>query len=81
MDTSVTIEEAEARLAALIRRVELGETIVVTRDGKSVLDLVPHKRKPGSTGKAVADSLPSAASPSLSPISRPTSTILFQRSS
>ena len=43
MDT-ITIEEAEARLAELAHRVEQGETIVVTRDGRPVLDLVPHKR-------------------------------------
>ena len=46
MDT-ITIEEAEARLAELAHRVEQGETIVVTRDGRPVLDLVPHKRKGG----------------------------------
>ncbi len=44
---SVTIEEAEARLTELAARVEKGETIVVTRDGQPVLDLVPHKRKGG----------------------------------
>ena len=43
----VTIEEAEARLAELAERVEQGETIVVTRGGRPVLDLVPHKRKGG----------------------------------
>lgn len=47
MENSVTIEEAEARLTELVSRVEQGETIVVTRDGKPVLDLVPHKRKGG----------------------------------
>lgn len=44
---TITIEDAEARLDELARRVEQGETIVVTRDGKPVLDLVPHKRKGG----------------------------------
>jgi prevent-host-death family protein len=47
MDSTVTIEEAEARLAELATRVEQGETIVVTRHGKPVLSLVPHKRKGG----------------------------------
>lgn len=46
MDT-ITIEDAEKRLAEFARRVEQGETIVVTREGKPVLDLVPHKRKGG----------------------------------
>ena len=43
----VTIEEAEARLSELVSRVEQGETIVVTRAGQPVLDLVPHTRKGG----------------------------------
>lgn len=47
MDTSITIEEAEARLAELATRVEQGETIVVTRDGRPVLDLVPHNKRKG----------------------------------
>jgi antitoxin (DNA-binding transcriptional repressor) of toxin-antitoxin stability system len=44
---AIPIEEAENRLDELARRVEQGETIVVPRDGKPVLDLVPHKRKGG----------------------------------
>jgi antitoxin (DNA-binding transcriptional repressor) of toxin-antitoxin stability system len=31
----------------LAREVEKGETIVVTRDGQPVLDLVPHRKKGG----------------------------------
>ena len=50
----VTIEEAEARLTELVTRVEQGETIVVTRDGEPVLDLVPHKRKGGLDRKGLA---------------------------
>lgn len=50
----VTIQEAEARLAELAERVEQGETIVVTRDGKPVLDLVPHKRKGGIDWEGLA---------------------------
>ena len=53
MDT-ITIEEAETRLAELARRVEQGETIVVTRAGKPVLDLVPHKRKGGIDWEGLA---------------------------
>jgi prevent-host-death family protein len=45
--TTITLEDAETRLAELATRVEQGETIVITRDGKPVLDLVPHKRKGG----------------------------------
>ena len=46
MDT-ITIEEAEKRLGELAERVSHGETIVVTRDGAPVLDLVPHKKRKG----------------------------------
>ena len=44
---NASIDITEARLDDLARRVEQGETIVITRDGKPVLDLVPHKRKGG----------------------------------
>lgn len=44
---NVSIREAKTRLTELARRVEKGETIVVTRNGKPVLDLVPHRRKGG----------------------------------
>ena len=41
--TVVSIKEARDRLTALARLVEKGETVVVTRNGKPVLDLVPHR--------------------------------------
>ena len=44
---TVSIRDAKNRLTALARRVEGGETIVVTRNGKPVLDLVPHRRRGG----------------------------------
>ena len=39
---TVPIETLEERLFELAQRVEQGETVVVTRDGRPVLDLVPH---------------------------------------
>lgn len=48
----VSIRDAKNRLTALARRVERGETIVVTRNGKPVIDLVPHKAKGGINLKA-----------------------------
>ena len=42
--TEVPIQEAERRFAELARRAEEGETVVVTRDGHPVIDLVPHRR-------------------------------------
>ena len=40
---SVSIREAKNRLTELARLVEKGETIAVTRNGKPILDLVPHR--------------------------------------
>jgi len=45
--TSVSMKEAKNRLTELARRVEAGETVTVTRNGKPVLDLVPHKPNGG----------------------------------
>ena len=45
--TTVSIKEAKNRLTELARRVENGETVVITRNGKPVLDLVPHRPRQG----------------------------------
>jgi prevent-host-death family protein len=45
--TTVSIKDAKNRLTELARQVEAGETIVVTRNGKPVFDIVPHKPKGG----------------------------------
>lgn len=39
---TVSLQEAIRDLDALARAVEQGEVVTVTRDGKPVLDLVPH---------------------------------------
>lgn len=54
MMRTVSIKEAKDRLTALARHVEKGETIVVTRNGKPILDLVPHREKMGIDFKAGA---------------------------
>ena len=41
--STVSIREAKNRLTELARQVERGETIVVTRNGRPVFDLVPHR--------------------------------------
>lgn len=51
--TTVSIKDAKNRLTELARQVEKGETIVVTRNGKPVLDLVPHQPKRGLRLEAV----------------------------
>lgn len=45
--TTVSIREAKNRLTELARRVEQGETVVITRNGRPVLDLVPHRPRRG----------------------------------
>lgn len=43
---TVPLESVADVLEDLARRVEGGETIVLTRDGKPILDLVPHRHRP-----------------------------------
>ncbi len=45
--TNVPLKEAKDKFAELGRRAEDGETIVVTRHGKPVFQLVPAKKKGG----------------------------------
>jgi prevent-host-death family protein len=46
------MKDAKNRLTELARRVEKGETVTVTRNGKPVLDLVPHRPRGGVDFKA-----------------------------
>jgi prevent-host-death family protein len=55
MMTTVSIRDAKNRLTELARQVEGGETIVVTRHGKPVFDLVPHKPRAGLNFGAIAE--------------------------
>lgn len=43
----VPVKEAKAKLTELLRRVEAGERITLTRHGKPVADLVPHGEQGG----------------------------------
>ncbi|MCV9961337.1 type II toxin-antitoxin system prevent-host-death family antitoxin [Pararhizobium sp. BT-229] len=45
--TNISIREAKNKLTELARRVEAGETITVTRNGKPVMEFVPAKKKGG----------------------------------
>ena len=45
--TTVSIREAKSRLTELARRVEQGEMVVITRNGRPILDLVPHRPRRG----------------------------------
>jgi prevent-host-death family protein len=51
--TIVSIREAKNRLTELARQVENGETIVVTRNGRPVFDLVPHQPRKGLRWEAI----------------------------
>lgn len=44
MNVEVASRELRNDTGGLLRRVEAGETIVITRRGKPVADLVPHSR-------------------------------------
>jgi antitoxin (DNA-binding transcriptional repressor) of toxin-antitoxin stability system len=44
---SVSVAVAQTQLSELARRAENGETVVVTRDGRPVFDLSPHRRRAG----------------------------------
>lgn len=50
----IPIREAKNKLTELARRVEAGETITVTRNGKPVMELVPAKKKGGINWEGLA---------------------------
>ncbi|MFM9857765.1 type II toxin-antitoxin system prevent-host-death family antitoxin [Pseudoxanthobacter sp. M-2] len=49
----VPISQARRRLSALARLVEAGETIVVTRKGRPVFDIVQHRPRGGIDREAI----------------------------
>lgn len=51
--TTVSIKDAKNRLTELARLVEEGKTVVVTRNGKPILDLVPHKAPGGISWEGI----------------------------
>ena len=42
-----SIKEAKDQLPALVRAVEAGEQVVITRNGRPVVEVVPHRKKGG----------------------------------
>lgn len=44
----VSIKDAKDRLPSLARRAEAGERIVITRNGKPVAELGPHRQSGGT---------------------------------
>jgi prevent-host-death family protein len=53
--TVVSIKEAKNRLTELARLVEKGETVIVTRNGRPILDLVPHQPGGGLRLEAIEE--------------------------
>jgi prevent-host-death family protein len=49
----VSMREAKNRLTELAREVEGGATIVVTRNGRPVFDIVPHRPRTGLRLEAI----------------------------
>jgi len=54
---TVTAEEAELKIALLLSRMELGETIVIERNGQPVGELRPVAAAPKTEGKRVLGGL------------------------
>ena len=52
---TVSIRDAKNRLTELAREVEAGDTIVVTRNGRPIFDLVPHRASEGLRLEAIDD--------------------------
>jgi prevent-host-death family protein len=50
--TVVSIREAKNRLTEIAREAEKGATITVTRNGRPVFDIVPHRKRGGLNMKA-----------------------------
>jgi prevent-host-death family protein len=50
---TVSIREAKNRLTELAREVERGTSLTVTRNGKPVFDIVPHKLHGGVDFEAI----------------------------
>ncbi|MCM6775743.1 type II toxin-antitoxin system Phd/YefM family antitoxin [Nocardia sp. CDC159] len=48
--TSVNIHEAKTHLSRLLERVAKGERIVISKAGKPIADLVPHRGTPVTFG-------------------------------
>lgn len=47
MSVEIASRELRNDTAGLLRRVEAGETVVITRRGKPVADLIPHRPESG----------------------------------
>jgi prevent-host-death family protein len=53
----ISAKDAKNKFSELLDRAEAGETVVVTRHGKPVADLVPHAPKKGGINFAALDAI------------------------
>jgi prevent-host-death family protein len=51
----VSIKQAKDTLPALVREVEAGARVVITRNGKPVAEVVPHQQRRGLNWQAIED--------------------------
>jgi len=51
----VSIDDVKDRASELTERLDGGDVIVVTRDGKPVFDLVPHRKRSGGLDLAAGE--------------------------
>jgi prevent-host-death family protein len=47
MKTAIDLNDAQAQFDQLVERVERGEEIIITRDGRPVARMIPYRRDPG----------------------------------
>lgn len=57
MYAQVNVYDAKTNLSRLLERVELGEQIVIARNGKPVVELIPYARHPGRARAAFQGSM------------------------
>jgi prevent-host-death family protein len=55
MGYEVSIKAAKDRLSELVRDAEAGQTSIITRNGKPVADIVPHRPKRGGLNRAALE--------------------------
>jgi len=53
----ISVKNAKNQLSELLHRAEAGETVVVTRHGKPVADIVPHVLQKGGINFAALDAI------------------------
>ena len=53
--SQVGMHEAKTKLSQLVERAQAGEDVVITRNGKPVADVVPHRPAKGLNWEAIEE--------------------------